>query len=485
MRRQGAPGCDPQRPRRKAAVNRRILTRVKDLTQGSISRQLVEMAVPIAVGMLFQTLYFLVDLYFVSRLGNAAIAGVSGAGTVTFVILALTQMLGVGTVALVAHAAGRKDQPRANLVFNQSVLLSTLCGLLTLAGAFLIGVPYVRSIAADSAAGTAGAAYLSWYAPGLALQFALVAMGSALRGTGIVKPTMIAQMLSVILNTVLAPVLISGWVTHHPFGTAGAGMASSIAVAAGVVFLWLYFHRLEHYVALAPRLWRPHWRVIGHILNVGLPAGGEFLMMFVILGVIYWVIRGFGPAAQAGFGIGGRVMQALFLPVMAVAFAVPAVAGQNFGARKYERVRATVRTAAVLSTALMLAVALVCQWRPQWFIGGFTHEADALRVGTDYLRIISWNFVATGLIFTFSGAFQALGNTWPSLLSSASRLLTFVVPAVLLSRQPHFTLTQVWYLSVATVALQALTSFVLLMREMKRKLVPPTVGATVTASPGG
>jgi hypothetical protein len=101
---------------------------MKDLTQGRIGRLLVAMAVPIAIGMLFQTLYFLVDLYFVSRLGDAAIAGASTAGTVSFVILALTQMLGVGTVALVSHAAGRKDRAQANLVFNQAVLLSAVCG---------------------------------------------------------------------------------------------------------------------------------------------------------------------------------------------------------------------------------------------------------------------------------------------------------------------------------------------------------------------
>src|SRR5262252_616038 len=101
---------------------------MKDLTEGPISRLLVAMAVPIAIGMVFQTLYFLVDLYFVSRLGDAAIAGVSSAGTVGFVILALTQMLGVGTVALVSHAVGRKDQPAANLIFNQSVVLSALSG---------------------------------------------------------------------------------------------------------------------------------------------------------------------------------------------------------------------------------------------------------------------------------------------------------------------------------------------------------------------
>jgi putative MATE family efflux protein len=450
---------------------------MRDLTEGPIVRQLIVMAVPIAVGMLFQTLYFLVDLYFVARLGDAAIAGVSTAGTVTFVMMALTQMLGVGTVALVAHAVGRRDQAEANLIFNQSVVLSAICGVLTLLTGLLFGAAYVHAMAADSAAAAAGAAYLYAYTPGLALQFALVALGSALRGTGIVQPTMLVQMLTVIVNTILAPVLIAGWGTHHPLGTGGAGLASSIAIAFGVVLLWVYFARLEHYVKLHPQLWRPRLPVIRRILNVGLPAGGEFFMLFVILGFVYWVIRDFGPGAQAGFGVGGRIMQALFLPVMALGFAASPVAGQNFGARRFERVRQTFRAAALLSAALMLAITLLCQIRPQWFIEGFSRQPDVLAVGVPYLRIISWNFVATGLIFTCSGLFQALGNTWPSLLSSASRLLTFVVPVLFVSTLPHFTLNQVWYLSVASVTLQALTSLALLQREFRRRLEPPAAAA--------
>jgi putative MATE family efflux protein len=455
---------------------------MKDLTQGPISKLLVEMAVPIAIGMLFQVLYFLVDLYFVSRLGDTAIAGVSTAGTIMFVILAMTQMLGIGTVALVAHAVGRKDQAGANLIFNQSVFLSAVCGVLTLLLGYFAGIAYVRSAAADPATAAAGAAYLRCYTPGLALQFALVAMSSALRGTGIVKPTMIVQTLTVVLNIVLAPILIVGWLTHHPLGTAGAGLASTFSIAAGVLALWAYFVRLEHYVALDRRLWAPRWAVIGRILNVGLPSAGDFFMMFIILGVIYYVIRPFGAAAQAGFGIGGRINQALFLPVMALAFSVAPVAGQNFGAGHFARVRETVRSAALLSTVLMLALTLLCQWRPQWFIELFSRQPDVVAVGATYLRITSWNFIATGLIFTFSGAFQALGNTWPSLMSSASRLLTFVLPALWLSQQPHFTLNGVWYLSVATVALQALTSFVLLRRQMRLKL-PAARAASSSAAP--
>jgi len=443
---------------------------MKDLTQGPITRHLIALSVPIAIGMLFQTLYFLIDLYFVSRISDAAIAGVSSAGTATFIILGLTQMLGVGTVALVAQAVGRKDQPGANLVFNQAVVLSAICGVATLLAGVFLTAPYLHAIAADAPSAAAGIAYLYAYTPGLALQFALVALGSALRGTGIVKPTMVVQLVTVVVNMILAPVLIAGWLTHHPLGTAGAGLASSIAVALGVVMLWIYFARLEHYVAVSTRLWRPHWLTIRRILNIGLPAGGEFLMMFVILGVIYIAIRGFGPEAQAGFGVGGRVMQALFLPVMALAFGATPLAGQNFGARQYQRVRDTFRQAALLGCSLMLVLTLVCQVLPEFFIRVFSDQPEVVAVGAGYLRIISWNFVATALIFTCSGLFQALGNTWPSLLSSGSRLLTFVIPALWLSTRPGFTLTQVWHLSVATVALQALTSLWLLRREFRWRL---------------
>ena len=443
---------------------------MQDLTQGPIHRHILTMAMPMAIGMLVQTLYYLVDLYFVSKIGDAAIAGVGAAGTVTFIVLGLTQMLGVGTVALIAHAVGRKDQPDANLIFNQSLILSAVCALLTLVAGYGITGAYMRSIGADPQTTANGIAYLYWYTPGLALQFAAVAMGSALRGTGIVKPTMIVQMLTVLLNVVLAPVLIAGWGTGHPLGVAGAGLASSLAIAAGVVLLAFYFTRLEKYVSFHGEQWKPRIDTWKRMLKIGFPAGAEFMLMFVFLGVIYGIIRDFGTAAQAGFSIGSRVMQAIFLPAMAIAFATAPIAGQNFGAKQPARVRETFVAAALMSSLLMLLLTLMCQWRPEWFIRFFTTDPAVIAAGALYLRIISWNFVASGLVFTCSGMFQAMGNTWPSLISTGSRLLTFILPAIWLSRQPNFRIEQVWHLSVITVALQAITSLVLVRIQLRSRL---------------
>lgn len=280
---------------------------MKDLTRGSIVSHILNIAPPIVVGMITIMICQLVDLYFVSGLGDAAVAGVAAAGNAGFLVNALMQMLGVGTVALIAHAVGRKDRDDANLIFNQAVVLSVLFGLLTLLGGFALARPYMRAIAADAATIDAGTTYFLWFMPALALQFITQVMGAGLRATGIVRPSMLVQVLAVVINIALAPVLITGWGTGHALGVAGAGLASSIAVFIGVLMLLAYFHKLERYVAFHPAQWRPQLRQWRRILNIGLPAGGEFVMIFIFMAAIYYVLRNLGPAAQAGFGIGTRI----------------------------------------------------------------------------------------------------------------------------------------------------------------------------------
>src|SRR5580692_9872314 len=444
--------------------------RVKDLTAHSIGKHILQMALPIAAGMLFQTLYFLIDLYFVAHLGAAAIAGVSAAGNIMLIVFALTQVLGVGTVALISHAVGRKDQSDATRVFNQSFSLSMVCGVLTLIVGYLVAVPYMHALGADAATVSAGIDYLWWFLPSLALQFAVVAMGSALRGTGIVQPSMIVQVLTVILNAVLAPVLIAGWGTGHPLGVAGAGLASSLSLAVGVVMLGIYFHRLEHYVNFDATAWRWDFAVWGRLLRIGLPAGGEFALMFVYMMIIYWLIRPFGQDAQAGFGIGMRLNQSLFLPAMAVAFATAPIVGQNYAAGKFARVRETFVRATLIGAVIMAGLTLLCQWRAEWLARAFTTEPGAVAVATQFLRLISLNFIASGLVFTCSAVFQGLGNTVPAMLSAATRLVSFIVPAMWLAHQPHYRLVELWYVSIASMTVQAVVSLWLVRSQLRRRM---------------
>lgn len=425
--------------------------------------------------MVFQTLYYLVDLYFVGRLGDTAIAGLSTAGNLQFLVVAVTQIMGVGTMALIAQASERKDRHDANLIFNQSLSLAALGGGATLVLGYGLARRYMATLGADAAIVDAGVTYLNWFLPGLALQFALISMGSALRGTGVVNPTIVVQILSVALNAVLAPVMISGWLTGRPLGLMGAGLSTSISVAVAVGLMLAYFIRLERFVVFDRELARPRVAPLKRILVVGLPPGGEFALMFVYIAVTYWAIRGFGPTAQAGFGIGSRVMQAIFLPAMAIAFATAPLAGQNMGAGRSDRVRATYWTSVAAQAAIMVLLVIFCQWRPSLLIAGFTDDPAVIAEGAGFLKIISWNFLATGVIFTNSGMFQALGNTMPALTAGAIRLILFGVPAVWLTNYAGFELVHLWYVSAASVAVQAMFSCWLLMGEFRRRLgtTPP------------
>src|SRR6478735_3386915 len=159
---------------------------MKDLSAGSIPRHIATMSIQMAIGILVQTLYFFTDLYFMSTRGDAAVAGLTSAGNIWFVVLALTQILNVGTVALVSHAVGAQQRDRANHVFNQALTLSLIMGAVVLAGVYLVAAPYMRAVAADEATARAGMDYLYWFAPGLGLQFLMVAMFATLRATGMV-----------------------------------------------------------------------------------------------------------------------------------------------------------------------------------------------------------------------------------------------------------------------------------------------------------
>jgi putative MATE family efflux protein len=422
------------------------------------------------VGMIFQTLYVLVDLYWVGRLGTEAVAAVGLSTNLMFIVLAITQMLGVGTTTLVSHAVGRKDRDHALLVFNQSQVLCVLIGALFFVVAMVFRPVYVGRLAADAVTTQLASEYLGWFIPAMAFQFLLIPMGSALRGTGQFKPSMVIQTGTVILNIVLAPFLIFGWGTGVPLGVAGAALSTFVAIVAGTIGMAFYFRPATSYLKFMPADWKPSLPLWGRLLKIGLPAGTEFALMAVYLVLVYVIIRPFGAAAQAGFGIGLRIVQALFLPIVALGFAVAPVAGQNFGARQGQRVRQTFKSAALMATTAMIGAALLLQVGSEAAVRLFSTDAQVVATGAEYLRIISWNFIASGVIFVSSSMFQAMGNTLPSLVTSFTRIIIVAVPLVIFAKVPGFELRWVWYLSVASVLIQMCLNLLLLKREFRLRL---------------
>ncbi len=457
---------------------------MNDMTQGSVTKHLLHMASFMAVSMVVQTLYLLADLYWVGRLGKEAIAAVGLSGNLMMFVVALTQMLGVGTTTVISQAAGRKDQPHAELGFNQSISLSLIVAVLFGLCSFPLRQRYSVAMSADAETARLATSYLGWFIPALMLQFPLVSLGSALRATGIIKPAVGLQVLSVILNIIFAPLFIFGVGPFPRMGVSGAALATFLSILIANILTILYFERSYRYLRVKVSQLGPQLKIWWSMLRIGIPAGAEFALMAVYIVVVYAIIRGFGAAAQAGFGVGARVMQAMFLPVIAVAFSVAPVVGQNFGGRRADRVRQTFYSAVLITSAIMVLLSVLAHFAGAFFIRGFTRDPSVIAFGSDYLQIISLNFLAMGIIFTSSSVFQGIGNTWPPLIASATRLLLFVLPALVLASRPDFHIKQVWYLSVVSVLVQAGANLLLLRREFQKKLVFPDADnfAAVTGS---
>jgi putative MATE family efflux protein len=365
---------------------------------------------------------------------------------------------------------GRKDRERAVFAANQSQSLGIACGIAFYIVAAGLRSTYANALGADPLTRSLAGDYLLWFIPAMALQFPMVSMSAALRATGNFKPGMIVQTSTVIINIVLAPLLIFGVGTGHPLGVGGAALSTFIALIVGTLWLALYFRGTDAYLHFRPADWRPHMSEWKRMMKVGLPAGAEFGLMSVYLLIVYTVSRPFGSAAQAGFGIGLRIVQACFLPVVALGISVAPVAGQNYGAHKGERVRQAFTSGALMATVLMVALGALCHFASAAMIRIFSHDPEVIAVGSDYLRISAWNFIASGVIFVASSMFQAMGNTIPPLVTSFGRIALVSVPVLLLSRMPGFELRWIWYLAAASVWVHMIANLLLLRREFRLRL---------------
>jgi Na+-driven multidrug efflux pump len=171
----------------------------------------------------------------------------------------------------------------------------------------------------------------------------------------------------------------------------------------------------------------------------------------------------------------------LFLPAVAIGFATAPVVGQNFGAREGTRVRHAFYASAAMSVSVMALSTGLCHIAPEAMVGLFTADQRVMAFGGEYLRIISWNFMASGIIFAGSSTLQGLGNTRPALAASAMRLLLFAVPAYVLSHQASFEMRHVWYLSVASVFIHMAVLVWLVHRQFHERLAPLPLTASAPA----
>jgi len=278
---------------------------------------------------------------------------------------------------------------------------------------------------------------------------------------------MIIMLQANILNIVLDPILIFGWLGLPALGVRGAAIASLISqVYALGIYGYLIFFK-EFHLNLKGR-WRFKPEIVKKILYIGVPSGMNHFLLAANLMITYRVISSYGTAALASIGIGFRILQGIYIPVIAVASAMAAIVGQNFGARKFWRITGTLGRAWLISTIFMIGCSAVCLLYPQALISIFSNNSEVLHFGVAYLRIFAIGFVMVGTIMVASSAFQGLGKTYPSLVGAVVDNALFAGLVFTLPVYFSWGIQSVWWIKLATAAAETMVVAVWLKRELTK-----------------
>lgn len=424
-----------------------------DLTTGTISRQLLRLSSPIMFGMLIFTFYLLSDLYFVSRLGSDAVAALSISSNVFFIHLGLSFIIGTGAMALIAQSCGAKDMERAKTIFEQSIMLSIIIGSVAAVTGVVMAQPYISFFGGRGLALKWGIEYFQIYSVSLLFLLLLHVLGSCYRGLGDTKTSMLIMLQSLLINIILDPVLIFGLAGFQALGVKGAAIASLISQVYGVtIYIYLIFIKKQHIHLNGPWMLNPG--IIKQSLTIGLPSGLTYFLMTANLLITYRVVSPYGTGALASLGIGFRIVQAIYLPSVAIADAMAAMVGQNYGAKKYFRIIATFWTGWRISAIFMITGTMICWLFPDFFIHLFSHDPQVTHYGVIYLKIISLANVMVGTILTVSAVFQGLGKTYSTLVCAIADNLLFAVIVLTLPVYFNWNISAVWWIKLFTTTLE-------------------------------
>ncbi len=426
-----------------------------NLTSGAISTQLFRLTMPILFGMLLFTLYLMTDLYFVGQLGPDAVAALSISSNVFFVHLGLSFIIGTGAMALVAQAFGAGNIVQAGKVFKQSLMLSLMAGCIAAAAGVLFAEPYIRFFGGRGMAFTWGVEYFRVYSISLLFLLLLHVFGACYRGMGDTKTTLKIMLQSILLNIVLDPILIFGLMGFPCFGVKGAALASLISQVYGVlIYGYLVFVKKQHIQLKGPL--RFECQIIKKSLLIGLPSGLTYFLMTANLLITYRVVSPYGTEALAALGIGFRIVQAIYLPSVAIAEAMAAMVGQNYGAQNYDRIMASFWTGWRISCLLMLTGTAICWMFPGFLIHIFTQDATAVYYGVMYLKIVSLANAAVGTILVVSAVFQGIGKTYPTLIGALIDNAFFVIAVFTLPAIFNWGISSVWWIKLSTALIEML-----------------------------
>ena len=399
-----------------------------NLLTGDIKSTLVNMTVPMILGMIMLMTFSIVDTFFVSLIGTNELAAISFTFPVTFTVISLNIGLGIGTSAVIGKYLGSGDDSKAKLLATGSLMLVTiLVGILSIIGYFSIDFIFTLMGASDELVPLIYDYMSIWYLAGVFLAVPMVG-NAVLRASGDTKMPSIIMAVGGAINAALDPILIFGYLGFPALGIKGAAVATCIAWA--VCLVWIIYLLAVKRGLMEPRLltWSEFVPAAKSVMSIGLPAAGSNMLTPICAGIVTAIVAGYGAEAVAAWGVGNRIESIASIVVLALSMSLPPLISQNFGANQFSRIQ----------TAYAMCIKFIMVWQllvfgllavaAPYIAAVFAGEQSVAEQITLFLLIVPIGYGLQGIIILTNSSFNAMHKPLAAVYLSVIRLFVCYVP---------------------------------------------------------
>ena len=396
---------------------------------------ILSMALPMVISMMVNSLYNIVDSFFVAQISEDTMTALSLVYPVQNFINAVGIGFGVGMNAVIALHLGAGNREKANLAATQGLALGVVHTVILTAGSILFMPVFLRFFTDKEAVVDLGIRYSVVVFLFTFFVVTGVAFEKIFQAVGRMKVSMISLMCGCILNIILDPILIFGPGPFPEMGIEGAALATGLGQACSlIIYLAVYFISPIH-VRIGRKYLSPDKEMIVRLYSVGIPATLNLALPSVLISALNAILASFSQVYILVLGIYYKLQTFLYLPANGFVQGMRPLVGFNFGAGEYKRVRKIYDIVLCMSGAIMAAGTIICLALPGQLMGLFTDNPETIRTGETALRIISAGFLVSAVSVTSSGALEGMGKGTPSLIISLSRYIVVIIPAAfILSR---------------------------------------------------
>lgn len=401
----------------------------RDFTVGPIWVALVVLAIPMILEMSMESLFAIVDIFFVAKLGANAVAIVGLTESVMALIYAVAFGLAISATATVARRTGEKDEAGASKAAAHVIYLGVIVSLTMSAIGLIFAPDILRLLRADPAVIPEGATFMRIMVGGNAVVLFIFLLNAIFRGAGDAAIAMRVLILANGLNIILSPCFVFGVGFFPELGVLGAAVGTTIGRGCGVLFAAWFLLRPGGRIHVDRESWRLDPALLWKLLKLSATGVVQLLIATASWTALMPIIAGFGNAAIAGYVIALRVVMFMLLPALGLSNAAATMVGQNLGAGKPERSERAVWTAAAFNGVIYFLIGVVLVLFSGPIIGIFDNEPDVFAYGTSCLHIVAFGFVFYGVGMVLETAFNGAGDTWTPTYLNLLVFWIFEIPA--------------------------------------------------------